>query len=656
MTSEFVPLADRLGSSFKDAEKLYLLSVSIGPVQEFIAEARKTRDLWIGSFMLSAATFKAMIPILDIYGPTAIVLPYIEESEFYKEYRLGQNPISAKTYGKKRPSSSLPNHFIAVVPEDKLQNLTNEIKDKVHNYLLSLGREILPQLSSLDSVDLNSLWEFQLKHVFEPVWVAIPVTLDELRESYKTKYEEIERFLEERKITRTFESWRGSTAVKCVQCGRREVIGPPEFGQSRKFWDDLRSQRSSRGRIKKNERLCAVCLTKRLILENQLLSGMSIVPFDSTSDLAVKPFRDHLVRNKAEPAAADLLEHYIKLAGLLAESPIKNFQDIPGGWFYFDELDAESLTEESIPSDVNALINEVEETKKSLKKVIDILGISPSKYYTILTLDADKMGEYISGKRIPDDTAFSIEWQREQARLLSEIVAEDYPPVVEQWGGMIVYSAGDDFLAIGPLEGATKTISELREKFSRKIGTTMSGSLIIAHHNDSFRWAVEESRRALQMAKDDFGRDSLVITLRLSSGTSVSCGSRWRLDLAGRKVALIDDVAGNLLGWLKLEEAGLGMGFIFDLMSEMPTFYYWDAYRKRFLLPEPDFFRTEFNRLLKRHLPKTSPIWDDKASIANIIDFLVEIGNPERMEFLAFDRKTNLESLLKIITFLAREE
>ncbi|MFL5805253.1 MAG: type III-B CRISPR-associated protein Cas10/Cmr2 [Roseiflexaceae bacterium] len=31
----------------------YLLLVSIGPVQEFIASARRSRDLWFGSWMLS---------------------------------------------------------------------------------------------------------------------------------------------------------------------------------------------------------------------------------------------------------------------------------------------------------------------------------------------------------------------------------------------------------------------------------------------------------------------------------------------------------------------------------------------------------------------------------------------------------------------------
>ena len=31
----------------------HLLAISVGPVQEFIAAARQTRDLWFGSYLLS---------------------------------------------------------------------------------------------------------------------------------------------------------------------------------------------------------------------------------------------------------------------------------------------------------------------------------------------------------------------------------------------------------------------------------------------------------------------------------------------------------------------------------------------------------------------------------------------------------------------------
>src|SRR5487761_468634 len=38
----------------------YMLMFSLGPVQTFIAQARKTRDLWLGSFLLSTLMEAAM--------------------------------------------------------------------------------------------------------------------------------------------------------------------------------------------------------------------------------------------------------------------------------------------------------------------------------------------------------------------------------------------------------------------------------------------------------------------------------------------------------------------------------------------------------------------------------------------------------------------
>jgi len=40
-------------SSHIDSSNKYLIAVAVGPVQEFIAAARKLRDLWYGSYLLS---------------------------------------------------------------------------------------------------------------------------------------------------------------------------------------------------------------------------------------------------------------------------------------------------------------------------------------------------------------------------------------------------------------------------------------------------------------------------------------------------------------------------------------------------------------------------------------------------------------------------
>ncbi len=47
------------------AEQRYLFQISIGPVQEFIASARRTRDLWYGSWLLSELSRAAAKAIQD---------------------------------------------------------------------------------------------------------------------------------------------------------------------------------------------------------------------------------------------------------------------------------------------------------------------------------------------------------------------------------------------------------------------------------------------------------------------------------------------------------------------------------------------------------------------------------------------------------------
>jgi hypothetical protein len=52
-----------------------LLAFSIGPVQSFIAAARRVRDLWTGSYLLAWLTHRAMQPVLTHYGTHVFVSP-----------------------------------------------------------------------------------------------------------------------------------------------------------------------------------------------------------------------------------------------------------------------------------------------------------------------------------------------------------------------------------------------------------------------------------------------------------------------------------------------------------------------------------------------------------------------------------------------------
>lgn len=62
-------------ASRRDGHGGAYLSLSLGPVQGFIAAARTVRDLWSGSAILSWLTFQGLRPILEALGPTAVVYP-----------------------------------------------------------------------------------------------------------------------------------------------------------------------------------------------------------------------------------------------------------------------------------------------------------------------------------------------------------------------------------------------------------------------------------------------------------------------------------------------------------------------------------------------------------------------------------------------------
>ena len=52
-----------------------LLLVHVGPVQGFIASARRSRDLWFGSWMLSELSKTAARTIAARHGPDALIFP-----------------------------------------------------------------------------------------------------------------------------------------------------------------------------------------------------------------------------------------------------------------------------------------------------------------------------------------------------------------------------------------------------------------------------------------------------------------------------------------------------------------------------------------------------------------------------------------------------
>jgi len=133
-----------------------LLAMSIGPVQSFIAAARKTEDLWAGSHLLSRLAWETMRPVCEELGPDAILFPRLrgipQVDLWLMEMGLPAELFLDETWYKKPPddnplfAAALPNRFVAVVPASRVEELAQHCKDHVRNWLLERGYETADRL------------------------------------------------------------------------------------------------------------------------------------------------------------------------------------------------------------------------------------------------------------------------------------------------------------------------------------------------------------------------------------------------------------------------------------------------------------------------------------------------------------------------------
>lgn len=135
-----------------------LLSVSLGPVQEFIAAARTVSDLWAGSHLLSTMAWQAMKVVADELGPEAILFPRLRGTALVDlwlindcglpEHLFDQQPWKKQRNTDANPlfSASLPNRFLAVVPAGRAQALARQIEEQVRDWTYHKARAAFDQV------------------------------------------------------------------------------------------------------------------------------------------------------------------------------------------------------------------------------------------------------------------------------------------------------------------------------------------------------------------------------------------------------------------------------------------------------------------------------------------------------------------------------
>ncbi|NWG74437.1 MAG: type III-B CRISPR-associated protein Cas10/Cmr2 [Rubrivivax sp.] len=177
-----------------------LLTLSIGPVQSFIAAARSTSDLWAGSHLLARLAWEAMKPVCEALGPDAILFPRLrgvpqvdawlrEELKLPAELFEGLSWTQKATDANPLFAAALPNRFVALVPASQVRDLALQVERAVRGWLQTLGEQVVDRLLKEAGLAIEGQGHAhrqmrqQLEGFPEVHWAAVPFSLIRARDA-----------------------------------------------------------------------------------------------------------------------------------------------------------------------------------------------------------------------------------------------------------------------------------------------------------------------------------------------------------------------------------------------------------------------------------------------------------------------------------------
>ncbi len=452
----------------------YLFVCSIGPVQDFIAAARSSRDLTYGSWLLSELAKTAARAIAEREGFDALIFPAPQNKD----------DLAANS------DLSVANKVLAVVKGDP-KALADDIEKVLRGYILDAWQPVEKELGKDVDADLARR---QLHDLLEFYWAATSLDEDK-KNGYKEARGRCEAALSARKTTRDFKPYAGASRFKSSIDGWREHVlsrAPDRYRPPK--------PNMQRYKLRSGELLSGVDLLKRWGKSSK------VERYPSVSHLAALPFAEGLGREKAN----ELKRRLVQL---------------------FREQDADPVPDYSVffPSEVRAAVEDKQVAERLLQEQERLLTEyagrrRPAPYYALLRADGDFMGKTI-------DERETREAHRELSQALSKFV-KAVPEIVQQeHQGVAIYSGGDDILAYLPLHTALDCVKKLADRFAQDMAAfsvqnddgsetspTLSAGLVIAHHLEPLSDVLALARRTEKAAKGVPGKNALAIALNKRSG------------------------------------------------------------------------------------------------------------------------------------------
>ena len=494
----------------------HLLLIALGPIQEFIASARRSRDLWYGSWLLSDLSKTAARTLAERCGVDALIFPKpVQPADLAPDSRLG-----------------VANKIVAIVPgsQKEVADLAAAVETAVVARLGDLAAGVFDKVGD-DNLDDRATAARQVQDLPEFYWVAQPLTEGEGDYARVRRY--LEALLAARKGTRNFRQLAGRSGhPKSSLDGMRESVIPREryperraddgAAWSAKAWQLYRSYGAGPA-----EQLSGVDLLKR--------QGSAGRHFPSTSHIAALPYLKRLDPHRVQAAMPAFVAALAKY-GVEPETVAYARRSPALGVYDASLLYAARLTENL------AAESEKQAVVRDLERFLQAIGgaARPQPYYALLRADGDRMGATIDALVRPAAHAEISTALNRFAGRVEGIVAEHE--------GAAVYSGGDDVLAFVPLHTVLACAKALADAFAEELqqfgaadrpAPSLSTGIAITHHVEPLADALQLAHSAEQKAKQVDGKNALAIIISKRSGGDRSVAGP-RQALAHRLGQMID--------------------------------------------------------------------------------------------------------------------
>jgi CRISPR-associated protein Cmr2 len=443
----------------------HLLAISVGPVQEFIAAARRTRDLWFGSYLLSEVS-RSVAKAVERQGGR-LIFPASSNAENVANVILAE--------------------FDVVDPREAAANAKRAAQERWFAFAEDAWREA-------SGVIRKDIWDDQVNDVIEFYAAWVTRTAD-----YQANRSRVMRLLAGRKSCREFLPAKGRAGVpKSSLDGQREsVLKDPRMEK----WP---KQLRARLRLREGEQLDVVGLVKRVAGGNR--------PYPSVARVAADPW----VRgNNAR------LGEVISACRNLGDRILRPLNGDVYPQFAAFPFEGTAV----YPNRHHELMEETEITTHDLRPLRDALARlpQPEPYLAVLVADGDRMGEAISRLASADDHRRFSNALAGFAVAAKKIV-NDHNGVLVYAGGDDVLG----FVPVDRcLDCARQLRDKFAGSLADYGSPTLSVGIAIGHFMENLEDLLEYGRAAERNAKRP-GRDGLAVHLHKRGGAPIQFRAGWR--------------------------------------------------------------------------------------------------------------------------------